>query len=371
MNMNGESTWYSILKILGKDSISEVEITAPDGIWIVQRGKRFRVKLPGWDDSQGKGEKNFLADFEQVVMPSMHASGFGRPSEEHCIYEGALIYAQNNANNERETIHARLHMMLPPSCEFPQVTIAKRSESLTTLEIMKKMGTMDDEMLDFIKRAVKSKQTIVFSAGSGGGKTTMLRACCNYLASDERVIVCEDSPELTLPIGNVSYLQSQPWRPGIDINRVITLDYLVAQANRMRPDRIIVGETRSKEFHGFLQAANSGYSGSFTTLHANSPKECLDRMSMLDSEAEPGRDVQTINHGIAYAIDFIIQLAKDNNTGKHWIDSIEEVSKIVSESNGRISTGTIFKMQNGSFVHSLGQLSDEKRDELQYGRLAR
>jgi Flp pilus assembly CpaF family ATPase len=361
------SAWHKIMKILSYDSVSELEVTGREGIWVVKNGKRQRVSNLSWGrggDSETASEKAFFSDFEQVVLPSMHATGFDRPSKEHGIYEGALIYVVRNADGKRETIHARLHMMLPPSCEFPQVTIAKRSESLTTLDVMVQAGTLDNTMLNFIKKAVEHKQTIVFSAGSGGGKTTMLRACCNYLAPDERVIVCEDSPELTLPIGNVSYLQSQPWRPGIDMNDVISLEYLVAQANRMRPDRIIVGETRSKEFHGFLQAANSGYSGSFTTLHANSPKECLDRMSMLDSEAEPGRDTTTINKGIAYAIDFIIQLAKDNETGRHWIQSIEEISKTVSTSNAQIATATIFDYQNGSFIHKIGQLSDEKRSLL-------
>ena len=357
--MNNISPWSQILSILSRDDVSEMEITSRQGVWAVVRGKRGHISLQ-WD-----GERAFMDDFEATIEPSMHAAGFKRPDKERCIYEGALIYAMTDKNGTRTSIHARLHMMLPPACEFPQVTIAKRSESLTTLESMVRVNTMDNDIMDFLSRAVKTKQTIVFSAGSGGGKTTMLRACCNYLSSNERVIVCEDTPELILPIGNVSYLQSMPWRPGIDQNEIISLEYLVAQANRMRPDRIIVGETRSKEFHGFLQAANSGYNGSMTTLHANSPKECLDRMNMLDAEAEPGRDVKTINTGIAYAIDFIVQLAKDAK-GNHWVDQIEYIGNIVSPDNGRITTATVFKHDSNGFKNTVYNMDDRKKAEMGY-----
>ena len=86
---------------------------------------------------------------------------------------------------------------------------------------------------------------------------------------------------------------------------------------------------------------------------------------MLDSEAEPGRDVVTINKGIAYALDFVVQLGKDNQ-GHHWVEKISEISKIVAKDTGMISTADIFEHVNGGFRNMLNQMSDEKRREMGY-----
>lgn len=362
--------WRKLMMILARDDVSELKVNKyQDGVFVVQNGKNTLVPKVGWG-----GEAGFFNDFEQTVFPSMHASGFEddkgkplRPRHLRYLYEGALIYAVTNSHNERTTIHARLHMVLKPTVDdCPAVTIAKRSESLTTLQSMIDNGTMNRDIADFLRRAIITKQTIVFSAGSGCGKTTMLRACGKYFDPMERVLVAEDSPELTFDnVKDVVYMQSTPWRPGLDTNQVVSLAYIVSLFNRQRGTRCIVGECRSKEIHGFLQAANSGMPGSATTFHANSPQECLDRISMLDSEAEPGRDIQTINKAIAYAIDFIVQLARDDQ-GHHWVETITEVSNIVSKDTGIIATSDIFKHTSHGFENHLDAMSDTKRRAMGY-----
>lgn len=346
------SPWGRILSLLFKNEITELEIVDRANVWISRAGSRQRVTGISW-----KNKDEFFQDFNNSVQKYMNAPGYGNVSDCNTIYEGGLTVPGNDGG-----YHARLHMILPPTAVFPQVTIAKRSESLTNLKSMVRLGSLSEEMANFIRLIVRKRQTIVFSGGGGSGKTTMLRACCDYIGKNERVVVCEDTPELSLPIENVSYLESTPWRPGIDTNMEVTLSYLVAQANRMRCDRIIVGETRSSEFHGFLQSANSGYSGSMTTLHANSPTECVEKMGVLDLEAMPGRDIQTVNRGIANAVDFIIQV-KLFPDGSHVVESIYSLSDSVHEADGTIAGATIFRYlpDEKIFSNNISSLDDRKR----------
>lgn len=348
------SPWGRILDLLRQENVTELEVVGRNSVWISRTGNRERVDGIAWRDTD-----SFFDDFDAVVGPHMYAPGYKDVRECSTLYEGGLTIGGEDG------YHARLHMMLPPTSVFPQVTIAKRSESLTSLDAMVSRGSMSEDMARFLRLIVRRRQTIVFSGGGGSGKTTMLRACCNYLSEDERVIVCEDTPELSLPIGNVSYLESIPWRPGIDPNLEVKLSYLVAQANRMRCDRIIVGETRSSEFHGFLQSANSGYSGSMTTLHANSPQECVTKMNILDLDAIPGRDTATVNRSIAQAVDFIVQLKLLSN-GKHVVESIYSLSNIVTEDSGSIPGTYIFEYsaETGGFHNHLTMLDDKKSNEL-------
>lgn len=349
------SAWLAILALLRKEDITELEVVDRSNVWVSCAGSRQRIPNLSW-----RSIDEFFNDFDDHVKQYMNAPGYADVRKCNTIYEGGLTVPGDDGG-----YHARLHMILPPTTVFPQVTIAKRSESLTSLESMVMRGSMTKEMERFIRLIVRKRQTIVFSGGGGSGKTTMLRACCNYLGKNERVVVCEDTPELSLPISNVSYLESTPWRPGIDRNMEVTLEYLVAQANRMRCDRIIVGETRSKEFHGFLQSANSGYSGSMTTLHANSPEECVEKMGTLDLEAMQSGDRQTVNRGIADAVDFIIQLRLLPG-GRHVVDEIYSLSNSVADADGKISGATIFKYlpEKQTFENDVFSLEDRKRQIL-------
>ena len=346
------TSWGLILRTMRAEEVTEVEVNGPNNAWMVANGERKPVEGIRWGS-----DKAFFQDFRDTVKQYMYAPGFNDDPEKcNTIYEGGLTVGGKGG------YHARLHMMLPPTTQWPQVTIAKRSESLTSLESMVARRSLTEDMAHFIRIIVKNRQTIVFSGAGGSGKTTMLRACCNYINPDERVVICEDSPELDIPIRNVSYMESIPWRPGLDRNQEVRLSYLVAQANRMRCDRIIVGETRNEEFHGFLQSANSGYSGSMTTLHANSPTDCVQRMGGLDLDAVPGRDLAAVNRNIAEAVDFIIQLKKIG--GRHVVEEIYQLSNTVNENDASIAGATIYRYDadRNEFVDNLSNLDDRSRD---------
>lgn len=362
--------WQKLLVILARDDVSELKINKfQNGVFIIQNGINTPIPSVSWGN-----EESFFSDFETVVFPYMHASGFeddnGKPIRPHklrYLYEGALSYAFTDQHGERKSVHARLHMVLKPTVETPAITIAKRSESLVDLDSFVSNGTMDATIKDFLERAVENKLTLVMCGPSGSGKTTLLRSLGRKFNPNERVLVAEDSPELSFDnVKDVVYMQSTPWRPGLPDNQVVTLAYIVTLINRMRGNRAIVGEVRSKEIHGFLQAAGSGLAGSMCTFHANNPMECLDRMAMLDSEAEPGRSEKTVMQAIGYAIDAIVQIKVDPGTGKHWISEIDEVSATVG-TNNKLALATIFENKDGGrFLNKLSNMSDANLRKLGY-----
>ena len=120
---------------------------------------------------------------------------------------------------------------------------------------------------------------VIISGGTGSGKTTLLNCLTNYIDRDERVITCEDSAELQLQQPHVVRLETRP--PNLEGEGEVTMRDLVKNCLRMRPERIIVGEVRGPEVFDLLQAMNTGHDGSMGTIHANTPRECLNRIESM------------------------------------------------------------------------------------------
>ena len=158
--------------------------------------------------------------------------------------------------------------------------------------------------------------------------TTLLEAMTSEFNHAERIGVCEDSPELELDSPNTVYLNSTVWVPGMSDDDVADLSWVVKQINRMRVDKIIIGETRGKEFFDFITAANSGADGSLTTIHANDAPSAMKKMATFMYMAVD-MSPRIINEMISQAVDIVIQLGKNQN-GDYKIISIHEVTNAIS-----------------------------------------
>ena len=193
--------------------------------------------------------------------------------------------------------------------------------------------------------------------------TTMLEAVAKHIEGGYRIGVAEDTPELALPQENVTYLHSTPWAPGMDPNNVATLDWVVAQFMRNRVDKLIIGETRGKEFGGFLKASNSGLDGCMTTIHAETPQSCLRKMTGFAMEARPGVSARSINMDIASAVKIIVQLIILPG-GKHRVSHIEEITTTLSNNeDAQISTQPLYLYDRATdSFYKAGNMSDSLRD---------
>lgn len=159
----------------------------------------------------------------------------------------------------------------------------------------------------FLREAVQSRKTILVSGGTSTGKTTFLNALLREVAPDDRLMLIEDTPEITLAHANAVGLVAIRGSMG---ETEVTSDDLLTATLRMRPDRIIVGELRGREAFTFLRAANTGHPGSMTTIHAYTPQGALEQLTML---AGYGAGAGDRGHTMEYAraiVDIVVQVSR-------------------------------------------------------------
>src|SRR4249920_199266 len=160
-------------------------------------------------------------------------------------------------------------------------------------------------MAQFISGLSAARNNILISGGTGSGKTTLLNILSGYIPGSERIVTIEDAAELQLQQPHVVRLETRP--PNIEGRGEVTMRALVRNALRMRPDRIILGETRGSEALDMLQAMNTGHEGSMTTIHANTPRDALARLESMIAMAGVDLPMRAARAQIASAIGLIVQ----------------------------------------------------------------
>lgn len=164
-----------------------------------------------------------------------------------------------------------------------------------------------DDPAAHLRRAVAERRTILVSGGTSTGKTSVLNALLGMVPDHERIVLVEDTPEIRLRHANAIGLVAVKGETG---EARIAADDLLQAALRLRPDRIVLGELRGREAVSFLRAINTGHPGSFSTIHANSPRGALDQLALMVMQAGLGL---TRADTLAYArsmIDIIVQLER-------------------------------------------------------------
>lgn len=343
-----------IQEILSDDS-SEVIMNSPYSIHCKRNGQRFHLTNIDFVDAKTYHHviNKFILEFTDTT---------DRITDSAYLVEGQLELAHSD-DPDAVPMVARVHVLAPPAVKYAKVTIAKKSRTQFTIDDIWQRGAMSENMKDFVKAIVRGKLTTIFSGLSGSGKTTLLEACSNEFDKDDRVIVAEDTSELDFQIPDVAYMVANKPRPGQEAQKAITLEWLVAQANRMRPDRIIIGETRGAEMAEFLIAANSGADGSMTTLHAQDPERALTKIANLAGKASENRNESSIMRDIASTVHIIIQMALIDN--KHIITHITEVSDTVTGATNRIQIQPIFQYDRATGEHkAVGRPSENLRSFL-------
>lgn len=207
---------------------------------------------------------------------------------------------------------SRINVVLNPiTINDVVVTIRKFKKNIMDIESLKKEGTINKKVADFIKICVKSKLNIIVSGATSTGKTTFLNIISNFIQPDERIVTIEETLELNLNLPHVIKLESRP--PNLEGKGEITIRDMVRNSLRMRPDRIVVGEIRGAEAVDVLQAMNTGHSGSMTTVHSNSPKDLVTRLETMILMSGLNSNPSTARRMIASSIDMIIHLGKLKN----------------------------------------------------------
>jgi pilus assembly protein CpaF len=218
---------------------------------------------------------------------------------------------------------SRVNVIAPPlAIDGPTLTIRKFKKDKLKMADLVRFGSISPEGAQVLNIIGNCRCNVLISGGTGSGKTTLLNTMTAFIDIDERVITCEDAAELQLQQPHVVRLETRP--PNLEGSGEITMRDLVKNCLRMRPERIIVGEVRGPEAFDLLQAMNTGHDGSMGTLHANSPREALQRVESMITMGGYNLPSKTIREMVTGAIDVIVQAARLRD-GSRRITHITEV----------------------------------------------
>ena len=198
------------------------------------------------------------------------------------------------------------------------------------------LGTLPEPAARFLEAAVQAGTNIIVSGPTGSGKTTLINCLGAAIASpDERLVTVEETAELSLEHVLPDCVALQARASNVEGAGEIRIRDLVRNALRMRPTRIVIGEVRGGEALDMLLAMNTGHEGSLSTLHANSPRDALERLTLLASMAEERLTGDALTRLVARTIELVVQLRFEPRSGRRRVGSIFEVTGI----EGDVITG--------------------------------
>ena len=312
--------------LIAMDPITEIMVNGPDKIYVEYKGKLHRTDLAFADNNQT------LAAIERIVSPLGRRIDESSPMVDARLKDGS-----------------RVNAIIPPlSLVGPSITIRKFAKKALQVQDLVRFGSISEPIAHFLDICVKLRKNIVISGGTGSGKTTLLNILSSFLPDTERILTIEDAAELQLRQDHVVRLEARP--ANIEGKGEITIRDLVKNALRMRPDRIVIGECRSGEALDMLQAMNTGHDGSLTTIHANSPRDCLARLETLVLMAGFDLPLRAIREQIASAISIIVQISREKD-GTRKVKCVSEITKM---------EGEIITMQDLFVFHQDGWTADGK-----------
>ena len=303
-------------ELVDDPEITEIMVNGPEEIFIESKGRIRR-----WEKRFESKEQ--LLDLIQQIVSSVNR----------------IVNTSSPIADARLADGSRVHVVLEPvALDGPILTIRKFPEPVT-MEKLLSYGSISEEAAVFLQKLVEARYNIFVSGGTGAGKTTFLNALSEFIPSGERVITIEDSAELRLHhIENLVRLETR--EANAEGQGAIGIGMLIRAALRMRPDRILIGEVRGKEALDLLQAMNTGHDGSFSTGHANSPRDMLARLeTMVLMAAE--LPLPAIRSQIASAVDIMVHVARLRDKSRK-VTAIEEVDRY---ENGEIILNSLYRFQ--------------------------
>ena len=304
---------------LVKDSsVSEIMVNAPDTVFYEKEGRIYLSPV------RFRDANHIMRVVERIVAPLGRRVDESSPMVDARLADGS-----------------RVNVIIPPVApKSPTITIRKFRQDKLTVEDLIATGTLTREIAEFCRACTQVKLNTLISGGTGTGKTTLLNALSAFIPDTERIVTIEDPTELKLQQGHVVSLEARP--ASLEGKGEITQRDLVRNALRMRPDRIIVGEVRGPEAFDMMQAMNTGHEGSMSTVHANSPRDCLSRVENMILMAGLELPVRAIREQIASGIHMVVQISRLSD-GTRRVTHVSEVSGL----EGQVVTmQDLFRFEN-------------------------
>jgi pilus assembly protein CpaF len=289
-----------IQPLIDRDDITEIMVNSPYIVFIEKKGRLGESGYKFLDDD------HVVRIIRRIVLPLGRAVLYDHPLIDARLPDGSRVNA----------------VISPCAIDGPSITIRKFSKDKLTVEDLIRFESWSEDMVRLLEAAVVSRRNIIVSGGTGSGKTTLINILSSYIPEHERTVTIEDAAELQLRQRNVVRLETK--KPSPQSPTEVTIRDCVVNSLRMRPERIVVGECRSGEALDMLQAMNTGHDGSMTTIHANSPRDCISRLETLVLMAGVEMPMVTIRKQIASAIHMIVQASRLRD-GSRKVTQITEI----------------------------------------------
>ncbi|MEL7213227.1 MAG: CpaF family protein [Pseudomonadota bacterium] len=303
--------------LLKDDTVNDILVNGPQQIFVERDGN---LELT---DVTFKDEKHLLRIIDKIV------SAVGRRVDESNPYVDARL-----------ADGSRFNAMVPPiAVDGSLVSIRKFKKEKLAIDDLVNFGAFTEEMAAYLQAAVATRLNVIVSGGTGSGKTTTLNALSSFIDDSERILTIEDTAELQLQQTHVGRMESRP--ANVEGKGAVSQRDCLKNALRMRPDRIIVGETRGEEVIDMLQAMNTGHDGSMTTIHANSARDGVSRLENMIAMAGIEMPLKAVRSQISSAVNLIVQASRLQD-GSRRMTSITEITGMEGDV---ISMQEIFRFQ--------------------------
>ena len=305
---------------LEDDEVSEILINGPKQIYVERHGKLEKT------DAQFVSEPALRAAASNIAKSVQRILDDNNPRLDARLPDGS-----------------RVHAVIPPLSRCGTViAIRKFKKDTLSIEKMLSYGSLSPEAKQILEALVKLHKNVIVSGGTSSGKTSVLNALSSFIPNNERVLVIEDASELQLQQEHVVGFETR--KPDKNGNGEVTIRDLIVSSLRLRPDRLVIGEIRGGEALDLLQALNTGHAGSMSTIHANTPLDCLYRMETCALLSGIEIPLMALRSQVASAIDAVVHTARLSDGSR----KVMAISEVLPLKNGEYQTHDLIKWQTES-----------------------
>ncbi|MBC7768928.1 MAG: P-type DNA transfer ATPase VirB11 [Phycisphaerales bacterium] len=304
---------------LARADVTDILVNAPEEVWIESiHGGMERHAAPGLTATA-------LARLAAQIAALTH-QGVNRenPLLAATLPDGARVQIVAPPATRRDLALAiRKHVVndfsLDDYARAGAFAETRRGDSARSLDADRSMAALleANDVMAFLRAAVRHRKNIIVSGGTSTGKTTFLNALLKAIPREERLIVIEDTPEVRIEQPNAVGMVAA--RGVLGEARVGVEDLLQASL-RLRPDRIILGELRGPEAFSFLRAVNSGHPGSITTVHADNPDSAMNQIALMVLQSGANMSRSEIIDYVTGVVQVAVQLGRRD--GKRTVTDI-------------------------------------------------
>lgn len=310
--------------LLREPGTTDVIVNGPNAVWVDRGGGLERTDV------------RFASDSDVRRLAQRLAAAGGRRLDEAVPFVDARL-----------PDGSRLHCVIAPiATEGTLISLRIPRRAAFTLDELVERGSIDSSGAQWLRDIVAGRLAFLISGGTGTGKTTILSTMLGLVPHSDRIVIVEDSAELTPDHPHAVRMQAR--LANVEGAGAITLRDLVRQALRMRPDRIVVGEVRGAEVVDLLSAMNTGHEGGCGTIHANSAADVPARLEALGLTA--GLDRLAVHALVAAGIDAVMHLGR-TTAGDRFVAGVHVLSRGPS---GYVTTIPALTRRGGSLVPDVG-----------------